>query len=107
MSIGAGRRQKPNREVEASGKRTVWLNQCLTTRAPYKGWGEGLKSIDRLRTPSPPPSPQGGEGAHRTRGTVAAKMRAKNKRQRDQFSVKLTTRCSIARRARAAAWSRP
>ena len=35
-----------------------------------EGWGEGLKSLDRVRTPSPQPSPQGGEGAHRDRGAV-------------------------------------
>src|SRR6266508_6362364 len=58
MSIGAGRRQTPNREVEASGKRTVWLNQCLTTRAPYKGWGEGVRSLSRDFNPSPHPSPK-------------------------------------------------
>src|SRR6266540_3071856 len=71
MSIGAGRRQTPNREVEASGKRTVWLNQCLTTRAPYKGWGEGSLRENRLRrTPHPSsrvaapnsPLPQGPQG---------------------------------------------
>src|SRR6266508_3106589 len=64
MSIGAGRRQTPNREVEAGGKRTVWLNQCLTTIAPYKGWGEGVTGHRETLTPHPTPLPMG-EGADR------------------------------------------
>src|SRR6266540_6969781 len=28
-----------------------------------EGWGEGLRSLDRLRTPSPQPSPQKGRGS--------------------------------------------
>jgi putative ABC transport system substrate-binding protein len=33
-----------------------------------EGWGEGLWSLDGLRTPSPQPSPRRGEGAERARG---------------------------------------
>src|SRR6266508_1251942 len=33
-----------------------------------EGWGEGLRSLYGLRTPSPPHSPLRGEGAHRVRG---------------------------------------
>src|SRR5712692_4721804 len=35
-----------------------------------EGWGEGFWSLDRFRTPSPQPSPQRGEGAHRVCGIV-------------------------------------
>src|SRR5258706_14707045 len=30
-----------------------------------EGWGEGVRSLERSRTPSPQPSPLRGEGVHR------------------------------------------
>ena len=37
----------PNRETAASGKRTVWQDHCLTTRAPYKGANASTAAINR------------------------------------------------------------
>ena len=34
----------------------------LTTKAPYKGWGEGARRLSIDRSPSPQPSPRRGEG---------------------------------------------
>src|SRR6476659_2494427 len=53
-----------------------------------EGWGEGLRFIDRLRTPSPQPSPRWGEGAHRVCGD-------------GQVAAHPTGRTSHAARARA------
>src|SRR6266446_3575273 len=47
-------------------KRSKWPKLRLTTKAPYKGWGEGGQSLDGPEPPHPNPLPGGERGQTET-----------------------------------------
>src|SRR2546423_1400166 len=77
-------RLRPVNDVTKLGQARVWLGE---------GWGEGLRSLGKVAPPSPQPSPQRGEGAHRNRWSVGGPF-LKSGHLRN-LAIRILTPCSI------------